>query len=311
MSQTPNGGDYFAGQNPPAGTYGTTDPYAAPVDPYATPATDYVMPAEPYVTQSAGYIEPTDQGTGTADVAKQEAADVKDTAKAEGQQVAGTAKAEGQQVADTAKTEAAAVKDTAVQAGQQVAGTAKAEASNVAAETGAQAKDLAKTAVVELQSQAGQQQQKIAGLVHSYAKELGSMASSSSESGPLTDLARKASAQVGEVGQWLENREPRELLQDLTSFASRRPGVFLAGAALAGVVAGRLTRNLASEAKDHADTSTPSSTYAAPTYTGTAPVSAPAYSEVGTQTGRYGDLASEDQVVGYDTPGRTLGDDIR
>ena len=42
----------------------------------------------------------------------------------------------------------------------------------------------------------------------------------------------------------LQNREPAELLDEVRSFARRKPGLFLLGAAAAGVVAGRLTRGV-------------------------------------------------------------------
>jgi hypothetical protein len=101
----------------------------------------------------------------------------------------------------------------------------------------------------------------------------------------------------------------------LSDFARRRPGVFLAGAALAGVVAGRLTRGLIAEAKDNAAPATgtssadfaatgPSSVdYAATDYS-TAGYTEPAsYATEPAQGGRYGDLASEQQVVGYGVDG--------
>lgn len=144
---------------------------------------------------------------------------------------------------DVAKDEAANVKGTAVDAGKDVAETAKAEASNVASEAKTQAKGLVSTVLGQAQGQASTQQQRLAGSVKSLASELGSMASKSEQSGPATDLAHQASQKVGEVGQWLENRDPADLLEELRSFARRRPAVFLGGAALAGVVAGRLTRS--------------------------------------------------------------------
>jgi hypothetical protein len=39
----------------------------------------------------------------------------------------------------------------------------------------------------------------------------------------------------------LQNREPAELLEEIRSFARRKPGMFLFGAAAAGILAGRLT----------------------------------------------------------------------
>ena len=68
------------------------------------------------------------------------------------------------------------------------------------------------------------------------------MASSSQESGPLTDLAHQASRKGGEIAHWLENREPADVLEEVRAFARRRPVMFLGLCALAGVVAGRLTR---------------------------------------------------------------------
>jgi hypothetical protein len=285
------------------------DPYAAPVDPYATPAEAYAAPAEPYTTIDDNY-----GSTGTTGTAKDEAANVKGTAQDEAAAVKDTAKQEAGAVAGTAKDEAAAVKDTAVGAGQQVASVAADEAKNVAAETATQVKDIAKQAAGEASTKVSESKQQLATLVHSAAKQLGAVGSGGTvESGPLTELAKQASQRVGEVGHWLENREPRELVSDLSDFARRRPAVFLVGAALAGVVAGRLTRGLIAEAKDNA---APAANYSTPSYqaadyatTGyTEPVSSPSYvAETPAQGGRYGDLASEEQVVGYDTPPTTTG----
>lgn len=155
----------------------------------------------------------------------------------------------GSPTTDKAADEAGQVKDTAVDAAQQVAGTARDEAGNVAGEAKAQASNLLDQVKGEAGSQAETQQQRLAGVVSSYAKELGSMASGSDESGPLTDLTQQASQKVAEAAQWLENRKPAELLDEARSFARRRPGAFLLGAAVAGVVVGRLTRGAVAEAK--------------------------------------------------------------
>ncbi|HEY5787128.1 MAG TPA: hypothetical protein VIT65_20370 [Microlunatus sp.] len=144
--------------------------------------------------------------------------------------------------ADVAKSEATAVKDTAVDAGKNVAATAKDEAANVVADTKAQAKNLLGSVTSEVRDQAGSQQQKIAASVHSLSQELTGMASGSAESGPLTDLAQQAAQKGGEIAQWLEDREPSDVLAEVKSFARRRPVTFLALCGLAGVVAGRLTR---------------------------------------------------------------------
>jgi len=324
MTQTPSNYDPAPGSpySEPVDPYATpapsydapVDPYAAPVDPYATPAESYAAPAEPYTVIDDAYAAPVGGTTGTTDTAKNEAANVKGTAQDEAAAVKDTAKQEAGAVAGTAKDEAAAVKDTAVGAGQQVASVAADEAKNVAAETATQVKDIAKQAAGEASTKVSESKQQLATLVHSAAKQLGAVGSGGTvESGPLTELAKQASQRVGEVGHWLENREPRELVSDLSDFARRRPAVFLVGAALAGVVAGRLTRGLIAEAKDNA---APAANYSTPSYqaadyatTGyTEPVSSPSYvAETPAQGGRYGDLASEEQVVGYDTPPTTTG----
>lgn len=143
---------------------------------------------------------------------------------------------------DVAKDQASQVSDTAKDAGQNVADTAKDQASQVAGETKHQAKKLVGSATGEVQAQVGAQQQKLAGLVSSMADELHGMASNSSESGPVTDLVRQASSKGSEIASFLEDREPRDLLEEAKSFARRRPGTFLAICGIAGVVAGRVTR---------------------------------------------------------------------
>jgi hypothetical protein len=58
----------------------------------------------------------------------------------------------------------------------------------------------------------------------------------------MTDLAYEASRRVGGMSHWLDNHEPADLLDEVKRFARRRPVAFLALAAAAGVVAGRVTR---------------------------------------------------------------------
>jgi hypothetical protein len=62
--------------------------------------------------------------------------------------------------------------------------------------------------------------------------------------GPARDLLQQASGKIEELGSWLQNREPAELLDEVRSYARRKPGTFLIGAAIAGVVAGRLTSGI-------------------------------------------------------------------
>jgi hypothetical protein len=143
---------------------------------------------------------------------------------------------------DTGKSEAANVKDTAVDAAAGVKDFAKSEASNVAEEAKYQARSLVGQTRSELRGQASNQQSALAERVDGWASELGSMASRSDESGPMSDLAQEASRRVGEISRWLDSHEPADLVDEVKRFARRRPVAFLAIAAAAGVLAGRVTR---------------------------------------------------------------------
>jgi hypothetical protein len=107
-----------------------------------------------------------------------------------------------------------------------------------------QARSLLDRTRGEMTDQATTQQQRAAESLRSLSSELQSMASSQQEPGMATDLAHQAADKAGALASWLENREPGDVLHEVTMFARRRPGMFLALAAGAGVVAGRLTRGM-------------------------------------------------------------------
>ena len=156
---------------------------------------------------------------------------------------------------DVAREQASDVGQHARAAGGQVAQTATDQARQVAAETGRQARDLLGEAQGHATDQASGQQQRAAQQLHSVADELGQMASSSDQSGVATEFAHQAAGRVHGAASWLEQREPADLLNEVRSFARRRPGAFLIGAAVAGLAAGRLTRGL----KDRGSSGQPSS----------------------------------------------------
>ncbi|WP_378143714.1 hypothetical protein ACFJGV_09810 [Cnuibacter sp. UC19_7] len=167
---------------------------------------------------------------------------------------------------DAAKHEAGELKDTAAEQAGQVASTAKDEAASVAREAKSQVKDLYAQTQSELREQAGQQQQRVAAGLRSIGDELGGMASGSQDQGLATDLVRQASDRVSGVAEWLDARDPGSLLAEVKSFARRKPGTFIAIAALSGVVVGRLARSLAGAAADEkeAEAAAPSSSVGSP-----------------------------------------------
>ncbi len=160
---------------------------------------------------------------------------------------------------DIAKDEARNVGQTAAQAGSQVAGTAGDQAKQVTQETKRQAQDL----ISQGRAQAGEQvrngQQQAASSLSALAGELRSMADHDDQSsgGPAHDLVRQATGKVDDLAEWLQSREPGDLLEEARSFARRRPGTFLLGAALVGVVAGRLTTGVVAAHQDGSSDGSP------------------------------------------------------
>ncbi|MCW2508940.1 MAG: uncharacterized protein JWP68_2088 [Modestobacter sp.] len=151
---------------------------------------------------------------------------------------------------DVAKDEARNVGQTAAQAGSQVASTAADQAKQVTQETKRQAQDLVQQGRQQLQEQARAGQQKAGQGLSEIAQQLRSMVEGNEQSGPAADLVRQAGDKVEQVADWLQEREPGDLVNEVRSFARRKPGVFLLGAAVAGVVAGRLTTGVVAAHKD-------------------------------------------------------------
>jgi hypothetical protein len=157
---------------------------------------------------------------------------------------------------DVAKDEARNVGQTAAQAGSQVASTAADQAREVAHETQRQAQDLLHQGRQQLRQQTVAQQHKAASGLSSLAQELRGLADGSSQGapGPARDLLQQASGYVEQFADRLQSREPADLLDDVRAFARRRPGTFLLGAALAGVLAGRLTSGVKAAHSDGSST---------------------------------------------------------
>jgi hypothetical protein len=148
---------------------------------------------------------------------------------------------------DGVRGEAGRLADSAVDAGKDVAGVAKDEALNVVEETKVQAQDLLRQTQDELREQAALQQKRVAAGLHSIGEELDQMAGASETHGVASDLVGQAARRTRSVASWLDERDPGSLLQEVKSYARRSPGTFIAIAAAAGALGGRLTRALASD----------------------------------------------------------------
>ncbi len=148
---------------------------------------------------------------------------------------------------EAAKDEARNVARHAKDAAQNVTDTAKDEAASVVAEAKTSARELLEQAKADLSDQAGTQQQKVAEGLRLVSTELHSMVSASDQSGMATDLVRQAAERSSSVASWLDERDPGSLLAEVKSFARQKPGTFLLLASGAGILAGRISRNLSAD----------------------------------------------------------------
>jgi hypothetical protein len=149
-----------------------------------------------------------------------------------------------------AKQQAADVGRTTADAGRHVAGTAAEQAGQVAQEAKRQARDLIGEVRGQAMAQARTGQQNAADSIRSLSGELREMADNGERHGTASELAAQAADRLGGVADWIGAREPGDLVDEVRRFARRRPGAFLLGAAVAGVLAGRLTRGTVDAQRD-------------------------------------------------------------
>lgn len=151
------------------------------------------------------------------------------------------------------KDKAAESAEAGKQAAGEVAQTAADHAKEVAQEAQSQARNLVGEARDQLRTHAGDQHRNAVSNLRSLGDELRSMVDNSQDGGVATEFVGQAADRAHGVADWLDGRQPEDLLDELRRFARRRPGAFLAGALVAGVLAGRLTRGAVAA---HSDDST-------------------------------------------------------
>ncbi|MFC4857340.1 hypothetical protein [Actinophytocola glycyrrhizae] len=151
---------------------------------------------------------------------------------------------------EVARDEAAGVARRAADKGGEVAGTVGEQANRVASEADRQARNLLHESREQLTGQARQGQQRAAEGLRTVASQLQQMSDKSDDQGVASEVARQVADRTNSAASWLEHREPGDLLNEVRRFARRKPGVFLLGAALAGVAVGRLTRGAAAAQSD-------------------------------------------------------------
>lgn len=177
------------------------------------------------------------------------------------------AKGQAKQAAGTAADQAKQTAGTAADQGRQVADVAQGEAKKVASEASTQVRGLLHETTTQLEDQGRTQRDRLVEVLRSFGDDLDTMASSADNT-MASNLAHEVADRSRGLSRQLDGREPRELLEDVRSFARRKPGAFLAGSLIAGVIAGRLARGAkdAGGSSSGSPVSSGSPTYASPTY---------------------------------------------
>ncbi|MFF5705660.1 hypothetical protein ACFY7H_24710 [Streptomyces sp. NPDC012794] len=130
----------------------------------------------------------------------------------------------------------------------EVGGTAKEQAANVVGEVTSQARNLAGDLRDQLQGQAQTQTKSLADNMRRLAQELQEMSESGTPDSTMAGVARKLADGGNAAADRIERRGPGGLVSDLQDFARRRPGAFLAGAAIAGFLVGRAGKGVGAAA---------------------------------------------------------------
>ena len=174
-------------------------------------------------------------------------------ARGASREVASSAAEQGQQVASAAADEGQKVARAAAQQARDVAGTAQEEAAQLSEELSEQARSLLDETKGQLGEQAQAQVEGLSESLRRFAAQGQALAEGRpSQAGPLPHYLREAAGRVEQLADEIDARGVDGLVEDLQSFARRRPGVFLLGAAAVGFGVGRLVRAKSSDGDEAA-----------------------------------------------------------
>ncbi|MFF2306072.1 hypothetical protein ACFVVP_26660 [Streptomyces sp. NPDC058128] len=130
----------------------------------------------------------------------------------------------------------------------EVGGTVKEQTANVVGEASAQARDLVGELRTQLTGQAEAQTERLAENVRRFSRELRELGENGKPDSTMADVARQLADGGHQIASHIDKRGPDGLVSDLQNFARRRPGAFLAGAALAGFVVARAGKSVSAAA---------------------------------------------------------------
>ena len=151
--------------------------------------------------------------------------------------------AQAQETAQKAAEEGKAVVGTAAEHARELTGEARDQLQTVAGEARDQARRALSTTTDELETQLDQRLGDATAMARGRADELRALAEGRPEdAGSTRDLALKASQRLDAMADRVDDLGVRGVVEEVSEFARRRPLLFLAGAAGAGLVVGRLAR---------------------------------------------------------------------
>jgi hypothetical protein len=141
-----------------------------------------------------------------------------------------------------------------------VARTAKDQAANTVTEATTEARNLLEELREQVQGQSRAQAQQLAGNVRRLADELREMSDNGKPDSTAAAVVRQVADGGRQAAAHLENRGPEGIVEDLRDFARRKPGLFLAGAAVAGFAAARLGKGISAAGSGGSSTGTGTTT---------------------------------------------------
>jgi hypothetical protein len=145
--------------------------------------------------------------------------------------------------AETARAEVGTVAATAAEGAKEVAGEATAQTKVVISQAKQQVDGLVTQTREEIRQQAEDRSAQAAGGLRTLSEQVAALANGRPDSaGSLPRYLEEVQEHVLGLASKLEHGGPQGILDDVSRFARRRPGLFLAGAAGAGFVVGRAVR---------------------------------------------------------------------
>ena len=139
----------------------------------------------------------------------------------------------------------------ATEGARDVASEAGAQAKAVASEAKQQLDRLVTQGRDEVRLQAEQRSSQAAGQLRTLSEHFSALVEGRpGDAGPLVGYVNDVQHQLRSVASRLEQGGPQGIVDDVTRFARRRPGLFLAGAAGVGFVVGRVVRAGAASGHD-------------------------------------------------------------